>query len=468
MDAVEDTLELPVTLHGRYRVDAVLGCGAMGTVYRGRHLALDIPIAVKVLHPHLMAHTDIVRRTLEEARTSAQLTNENIIRVFDVAQLESGAPFIVMELLNGHTLADHLARYGRLPVTEAVAYVCQVCLGLDDAHASGVIHRDLKPENLFRVERGERVVIKILDFGISKAARPFDARLTLRASPLGTPAYMSPEQMMRPDAVDLRSDIWALGVVLYELLTGELPFAGDNFADIALAANNSRVRPLRTLVPEIPLPLEDVILRCLSRNPADRPRSADELFRLLVPFVEDRASGVRFLGTTAARSSMVGILAQRTADATSSYPNVSGTIGPVRAPSRFRPVFLSMLVLGMFAGGLGYSRLMLERSGEPLTRSGAEAATSWREAISRIPPSVTVTVPKPEPATAVVEVAPVQPAVVVPTVRKTEKRKAKSEAATESEPEVILDPPASEPDDAEAPTAPPEESAQAPEFGGRD
>jgi tRNA A-37 threonylcarbamoyl transferase component Bud32 len=476
MDA-EHTLELPVILQGRYRLEAVLGSGAMGTVYRGRHVALDIPIAVKVLHPHLMQHVDIVRRTLEEARTSAQLTNENIIRVFDVAQLENGAPFIVMELLNGHTLADHLARHGRLPVSEAVAYVCQVCLGLADAHASGVIHRDLKPENLFRVERGERVAIKILDFGISKAAWTFDARLTVRTNPLGTPAYMSPEQMARPDTVDLRADMWALGVVLYELLTGELPFAGDNYADIALAASTARVRPLRSLAPEIPTALEDVILGCLSRNPADRPGSADELFRLLLPFVENRASGVRFLGTTAARTSLVGIGAgaECMADATSSYPNVSGAIAPVRAPSRFRPVFLSMLVLGMLASGFGYSRMMLERRGESLARSGGEASTSWREAVSRIPPSATPTAEEPKPAVPVAEIAPTEPPIVLrSSTRSNATRKAKRARGTD-EPEVILDPPTAdesatpEPDSEEiAVPAPPEPApAPAPEFGGR-
>ncbi|HVY48263.1 MAG TPA: serine/threonine-protein kinase, partial [Minicystis sp.] len=218
---------------GKYRVDEIVGEGGMGVVLGATHLELGRRVALKFLSPAAAPSSDAVPRFLREARAMAALEGEHVARVIDVGALPTGAPYIVMERLVGVDLERELARRGRFPVAEAVDSVLQACEALAEAHAAGIVHRDLKPSNLFRAMRppGEPIV-KVLDFGISKlaaGAQPAAAGVTTTGGgPIGSPRYMSPEQI-RGHGVDRRTDVWALGVVLFELLAARSPLAADSF-----------------------------------------------------------------------------------------------------------------------------------------------------------------------------------------------------------------------------------------------
>src|SRR5271165_3220466 len=212
-------------LAGKYRIEKVLGAGGMGVVVAARHLDLDQRVAIKCLLSHTRTVPEIVERFTREARAAAKIQGEHVARVIDVGRFDDGTPFMVMEHLRGNDLADELAKSGPLPVTDAVRYLLETCEALAQAHALRIVHRDLKPANLFlAAQPGRRAIIKVLDFGISKVIDPSGGALTKTASIMGTPYYMSPEQLLSSKSVDERSDIWALGIILYELLVGRPPF----------------------------------------------------------------------------------------------------------------------------------------------------------------------------------------------------------------------------------------------------
>src|SRR5450755_319444 len=217
-------------LAGKYRIEAVLGEGGMGIVLSATHIELGSRVAIKVLRPELAHTEDAVSRLLVEARSAASIRSEHVARVLDVGRLESGLPFLVLEHLEGRDLQQILARSGRLASQVAVDFVLQACQALSEAHSAGIVHRDLKPENLFLTYRADGTpVVKVLDFGISKRLS-HDGREAARTNPselLGSPLYMAPEQMKGSVSIDARVDIWSLGVVLYELCTGQSPFFGE-------------------------------------------------------------------------------------------------------------------------------------------------------------------------------------------------------------------------------------------------
>ncbi|MCS6901719.1 MAG: serine/threonine-protein kinase, partial [Myxococcales bacterium] len=273
---------------GKYRVDRVIGQGGMGVVLAATHLQLDGPVALKCMLPEAARSPEALARFLQEARTCARLRSDRIVRVFDVGVLPDGAPFLVMELLEGKDLAEHLAVRGPLPVDEVIGYALEVCEGLAEAHAQGIVHRDLKPSNLFVVPRksGGRGSVKILDFGISKLLSPMLARgealaKTGEAAFLGSPFYMPPEQISSAAQVDGRADIWALGVVLYELCTGQRPFVADSAPALVGKIFSEDPPPSRSLRPEVPPWLESVILRCLRRDPKLRYPNVQALAQAL-------------------------------------------------------------------------------------------------------------------------------------------------------------------------------------------
>jgi serine/threonine-protein kinase len=267
---------------GKYRVDRIIGRGGMGMVIGATHLRLQQPVALKFLLPELAEKPEIVERFIREARASAQLRGEHVCRVSDVETAENGVPYIVMELLQGRDLASLLDARRSLPVPLVADHVLQACVGVAEAHALGIIHRDLKPGNLFLTARPDGVpLIKVLDFGIAKAQRDQLASLTHTSAILGSPSYMSPEQLKSPRNADVRSDIWSIGVILYELTSGHLPFTGETLTALALHISMDPVPPLGG---RLPPGFDAVVYRCLEKDPAQRYPDLAELAHALASY----------------------------------------------------------------------------------------------------------------------------------------------------------------------------------------
>ena len=286
--AAAPALEAGQIVGERYLVGEVLGGGGMGVVCAGTHVLLGTPVAIKVIHSELKGDSEVVQRFINEARAAAALKGEHIARVFDVGALESGEPYLVMEQLEGMSLDLYLTGRGPLTCAEAVDIVLQVCEGLAEAHAAGLVHRDIKPANLFLARRpDEQLAVKILDFGIAKRIDHASPALTDPGKSVGSPWYMSPEQMLTPSSVDAHADVWSLGVLLFELLTGHLPFDGENVPRVCanvLAAPAPRPSQYRgDIGPE----LDAIVLRCLEKEPARRFASVGELAQALQAFASE-------------------------------------------------------------------------------------------------------------------------------------------------------------------------------------
>jgi serine/threonine-protein kinase len=274
-------------LAGKYRVEAVLGEGGMGIVLRAMHMDLGCQVAIKVMRPGLAQHDEAVNRLLVEAQAAASIRSEHVARVLDVGHLDSGAPYLVLEYLDGRDLSQILSKLGHLDSQVAVDFVLQACEALSEAHGAGVVHRDLKPENLFLCHRPDGTpVIKVLDFGISKRSAP-QGREAARTNPsdlLGSPLYMAPEQMRGSADIDARADIWSLGVVLYELCTGQSPFFGESIPAICARVIGIEPAPPCSLMPSLPSGLQAIIQRCLQKEPAQRPANIAELATALAAY----------------------------------------------------------------------------------------------------------------------------------------------------------------------------------------
>jgi serine/threonine-protein kinase len=262
---------------GKYRIVRKLGSGGMGVVFEAMHEKLRQRVAIKMLLPTALTHRQAVERFEREARAAAQLKGAHVARVVDVDSLPSGAPYMVMEFLEGSDLAAELEARGRLPVGEAVDYVQQACEAMAEAHALGIVHRDLKPANLFLTTVNGRRTLKVLDFGISKVMDDEGANVTSTHASLGTPLYMSPEHVRSAKHVDAQSDVWSLGVILYELLTGRPPFVGEGVAAVAASITADEPTPPRELEPSIPESLERALLIALSKKKEGRYPSAHAL-----------------------------------------------------------------------------------------------------------------------------------------------------------------------------------------------
>ncbi len=269
---------------GKYQVERVLAHGGMSVVVAARHAALDKAVAIKFLVlPPDFDRDEAVTRFLREARTAAKIESDHVCRVFDVG-IEDDTPFMVMEHLEGLDLEVELEARGRLPVDEAVDIAMQALEGVGAAHALGVVHRDLKPGNLFLAARADGVRrVKIVDFGISKVEGR-EAKLTDTQGSFGTPSYMSPEQIKNTKKTDLRTDIWAVGAILYEMVTGRPPFEGETSGEILAAVLEGTPPPVRSLAPHVPEALEAAIHRCLRRDRDQRFASAAALAEALAPF----------------------------------------------------------------------------------------------------------------------------------------------------------------------------------------
>jgi eukaryotic-like serine/threonine-protein kinase len=263
-----DAVPSPGTVIGsRFRVESELGRGGMGVVLRGRDEA-NRPVAIKVLLPEAVEHPEAVPRFVNEARAARELTSEHAVRVIDAGTLDSGLPFMVMELLEGEDLSSKLEKGGPFSISDACDAVIDACDALAEAHARGMVHRDLKPANLFAAKGADgRVRVKVLDFGVSKvAAQLRQMALTSTGTALGTPYYMAPEQLKSAKGVDARADVWSLGVVLYELLTGTLPFDGKSFGMLFMQIVSEDPKPIHTLRPEIPVALSETVQTCMKKD----------------------------------------------------------------------------------------------------------------------------------------------------------------------------------------------------------
>jgi serine/threonine-protein kinase len=279
-------------LAARYRLVRPLGEGGAGVVWAARQVTTERPVAVKVLRGGDPANA---ARFLREARVAASLNHRNIVQVFDFWEVEDGGPvFLVMELLAGETLGAVLERVGRLSVPQTLSVATPIAAALKAAHAMGVVHRDLKPDNVFLVAATPdepAVEVKVLDFGLAKpvTADPQATVVTQTGSVMGTPCYMSPEQVYGERDVDVRADVWALGVVLYECLTGTKPFVGENFGQVFRSITQGAPPPVRALAPDVPPTLSALVARMLSPAATDRPR-AEEVLLLLTQPAELRAN----------------------------------------------------------------------------------------------------------------------------------------------------------------------------------
>ena len=278
-------------LAGKYRVEQVLGAGGMGYVVAALHEQLGQRVAVKLLVPELCENEDSVTRFLREARAAVKIHSEHVARVLDVGELTNGSPYMVMEFLSGRDLSEELDQPGDLEIPVAIDYLLQASEAVAEAHSLGVIHRDLKPANLFLTHRPDgSPLVKVLDFGISKAINVDDSALepapslTATHSLLGSPAYMSPEQIRRPKYVDARTDIWSLGSILFELLTHDPPFNADSPLALLAAVVSDPLPSIRDRRPDVPLELEAVIAKCLEKNPDNRYQTVAELADALAPF----------------------------------------------------------------------------------------------------------------------------------------------------------------------------------------
>ena len=289
--APKDEIKPGDLLGGKYRIERVIGQGGMGVVAAARHTELHQRVAIKVLPAHLATDKDLVERFMREARAAARLRSEHAVKVVDVGARSNGSPYIVMELLEGQDLGALVER-GPVSIPDAVDYILQACEAVAEAHALGIVHRDLKPRNLFLTAKLHgRALVKVLDFGLAKRINMKDRALTATAAVMGSPQYMSPEQMKASRDVDFRTDVWSLGVCLYELITARVPFAGDSVPVLCAAVLTEDPIPLLSLRPDAPYQLWLIIQKCLMKDAAHRYATVSELATALEPFAPAHSLG---------------------------------------------------------------------------------------------------------------------------------------------------------------------------------
>ena len=264
----------------------------MGIVVAATHIGFDDRVAIKLIRAEAALQPEVVQRFLREGRAARKIRSEHVVQVMDVGTLDSGVPYMVMEFLEGEDLSAWVERAGPMPYGFAVEFILQACEAIAEAHLLGIVHRDLKPANLFaETRRGGTPCIKVLDFGISKVSEPGGpgSALTRTSVAIGSPPYMSPEQLSSSRNVDARSDIWALGVILYELVSGQHPFMAEDLPRLCMQIMLYPPVPLLSRRPDAPAPLVAAVDRCLEKDPASRFANVGELVRALEPLINDRA-----------------------------------------------------------------------------------------------------------------------------------------------------------------------------------
>jgi eukaryotic-like serine/threonine-protein kinase len=374
-------------LAGKYRIDRVLGTGGMGAVVAAHHIQLEDKVALKFLLPEALSRPEAVARFLREARAAVRIKSEHVARVTDVGELENGAPYMVMEYLEGGDLEQMLARSGTLPPEQAVDFILQAGEAIAEAHTLGIVHRDLKPANLFCIRSADgRLSIKVLDFGISKVTTPGASRhdMTKTAAMVGSPMYMSPEQMQSSRDVDARTDLWSLGAILYELISGRAPFNAESITELAVRVVNDPAQPLGELVPGVPPGLGQVVATSLEKKRDSRYQTMGDMAVALAPFGSKRAraSVERILDTLRAAGITQAVLPpsnappslelehSRTGQVTAASWDQAG------APSKSRT---NMLLVGAIAGTVaivGVAALLVLHHGPAPAATAASTTTA--------------------------------------------------------------------------------------------
>jgi eukaryotic-like serine/threonine-protein kinase len=378
-------------LAGKYRVDRLLGEGGMGWVVVATHLQLEQRVALKFMRTgHATAGSDAVNRFLREARAAARIQSEHVARVSDVGTLENGAPYLVMEYLEGQDLDGLLQATPSLPMAEAIEYAMQACEGLGEVHMAGIVHRDLKPANLFLARRTDGSVrVKLLDFGISKVAAvpgsASDGGMTSTQALMGSPLYMAPEQMRSSKSVDPRADIWSMGVILYEMLGGRSPFNGDTLPEVCARIMAEPPAPLREARPDVPPALEAVVMRCLEKDPKNRFQDVAALAQALASFGQPEARTTadrigRVMRGTQASSADLRSTAASTAVNPGPRPEIAQTaaaFGTATSPGVRRQVPVSWLAGGAAVAIAAAIAVVAMRGGssDPSAKSAAAAGT---------------------------------------------------------------------------------------------
>lgn len=406
-------------LAGKYRVERVLGQGGMGVVVQAMHLQLEERVAVKFLLPEYAAQAEAATRFLREARAAVKIKSEHVARVIDVGTLETGAPYMVMEYLAGRDLSEVLETRGPLPCEEVVEYLLQACEALAEAHAAGIVHRDLKPANLFLTQRADAsAVVKVLDFGISKVTVTTDSgpdhSLTKTSAMMGSPLYMSPEQMRSARSADARSDIWSLGAILFELTSGKPPFYAESLPELLAQVLTDAAPSLRSVRSDVPAGLSAVVARCLEKDPAARFATVAELAVALATFgpKRSRVSVERISKVMAA----AGLSTTGPGDAPETRPPPAVTAGTVANFGKTGSSSGSSRAVTVTATAVGL--LILTGVGAfTLNRASHTTAHAEPAAAAPIPAPVAVPpVPSAVPAVPAVP-APVEERVVAPAVQ---------------------------------------------------
>jgi serine/threonine-protein kinase len=388
-------------LDGRYRVERLLGEGGMGAVYEGRHVLVGKRVAIKLLHSEYATSEEVLKRFYREAQSAAAIGHKNIIDIYDVGVTPANEPYIAMEYLEGEDLESLLEREGKLPVEAACGILEPALLALEAAHAKGIVHRDLKPANIFLLRgEGGAPVVKLIDFGISKMTGTGSTKLTQTGALLGTPAYMSPEQARGDADLDHRTDIYAMGVILYQMLTGELPFQGAHYNELLINVLTAEPRPPRELDPSIPVEVEALVLRELSKDPRSRSSGARELLIELqrLSAYSERESGLSLLGTRLQAGVASGDLGRTkggsgvqssASKVLSQLARTPGVWAGTAAKRKSRTLLWAGIAAGVVvAGGLG---LYLAVSGEQAPATGTAEVPAAIPAAAAAEQGVTIT-----------------------------------------------------------------------------